>query len=89
LYYPDSRFTFEKIHRLLTLSEAGKSLCQEVRGIMRSCVKENRWRFFHLIVLQRCKEQALARREEAPHVPPCDGTVYHLIESVAKARVED
>jgi DNA-binding transcriptional MerR regulator len=87
-YYPDSRFTFEKIRHILTLSEAGESPCQEVRGIMRPCVKENRWRLFDLIVLQRRKEQAPARREEMPHAAPCDGTVCHLIESVAKARVE-
>jgi hypothetical protein len=87
-FYPDSRFTFEKIHHILSLSEAGKSPCQEVRGIMRPCVKENRWRLFDLIVLQRRKEQALAPRKEMPHAAPCDGKVCHLIESVIEARIE-
>jgi DNA-binding transcriptional MerR regulator len=87
-YHPDSRFTFEKIRHILSLSEAGESPCQEVRGIMRPCVKENRWRLFDLIVLQQRKEQALARREEIPHVPPSSGTICHLIESVVEARIE-
>jgi hypothetical protein len=87
-YYPDSRFTFEKTRHILSLSEACESPCREVRGIMRPCVKENRWRFVDLIALQRRMEQALARREEIPHVPPSSGTICHLIESVVEARIE-
>jgi hypothetical protein len=88
LYYPDSRFTFEKIRHILSPSEAGESPCQEVRELMRPCAKENRWRLFDLIVLQRRKEQALTRWEEMPDVPPSDGSVCHLIESVAEAKIE-
>jgi MerR family transcriptional regulator, Zn(II)-responsive regulator of zntA len=87
-YYPDSRFTFEKIRHLLALGEAGESPSQEVREFMRPCVKENRRRLFDLIVLQRRKEQAPTRWEEMPDVPPIDGSVCHLIESVAEAKIE-
>jgi DNA-binding transcriptional MerR regulator len=88
-YYQDSRFTFENIRHIMGLSEAGESPCQEVREIMRRRVEKNRRRLVDQIALQRRMEQALACREEVPHVPPCDGTVGRLIESVAKTRVED
>jgi DNA-binding transcriptional MerR regulator len=85
-YYPDSRFTFEKIRHLLTLGEAGESPCQEVREFMRPCVKENRWRLFDLIVLQRRKEQAFTRREEMSHAAPCATARYATLSSRWLAR---
>ncbi|MHB1141690.1 MAG: MerR family transcriptional regulator [Sulfuricaulis sp.] len=89
LYHQDSRFTFENIRHLVGLSEAGESPCQEVREIMRRRVEKNRRRIVDQIALQRRMEQALACREEVPHVPPCDGTAGRLIESAARTRVED
>lgn len=88
-YYQDSRFTFENIRHIIGLSEAGESPCQEVREIMRRRVEKNRRRLVDQIALQRRMEQVPACRDEAPHGPPCDGTVGRLIGSVARTRVED
>jgi DNA-binding transcriptional MerR regulator len=79
-FYPDSRFTFEKIRHLLTLGEAGESPCQEVCEFMRPCVKENRWRLFDLMSCndvrnrrsragKRCLMPRLARRQGMPPYP--------------------
>lgn len=78
-------YTLEEIRHILGLSSAGESPCQEVREIMRRRVEENRRKLVDLIALQRRMEQALVRWEAMPDAPPCDGTVCHLIESVAQA----
>lgn len=81
-------YTLEEIRHILGLSEAGESPCQEVREILRQRVEENRQRLVDFIALQRRMEQALTRWEEMPDVPPSDGSVCHLIESVAEAKIE-
>lgn len=81
-------YTLEEIRHILGLSGAGESPCQEVREILRQRVEENRQRLVDFIALQRRMEQALTRWEEMPDVPPSDGSVCHLIESVAEAKIE-
>ena len=81
-------YTLEEIRHILGLSEAGESPCHEVREILRQRVEENRQRLVDFIALQRRMEQALTRWEEMPDVPPSDGSVCHLIESVAEAKTE-
>jgi DNA-binding transcriptional MerR regulator len=81
-------YTLEEIRHILGLSQAGESPCQEVREILRQRVEENRQRLVDFIALQRRMEQALTRWEEMPDVPPSDGSVCHLIESVAEAKIE-
>ncbi|MEW6330497.1 MAG: MerR family transcriptional regulator [Pseudomonadota bacterium] len=81
-------FTLEEIRHILGLSGAGESPCQDVREILRQRVEENRQRLVDLMALQRRMERALARWEEMPDAPPHGGTVCHLIESAAGARIE-
>lgn len=81
-------YTLEEIRHILGLSQAGESPCQEVREILRQRVEENRQRLVDFIALQRRMEQALTRWEEMSDVPPSDGSVCHLIESVAGAKIE-
>ena len=81
-------YTLEEIRHILGLSQAGESPCQEVREILRQRVEENRQRLVDFIALQRRMEQTLTRWEEMPDVPPSDGSVCHLIESVAEAKIE-
>ena len=80
-------FTLDEISHFLGMSEAGESPCREVREIMCRRVEENRQRLVDLIALQRRMEQALARWKDMPDVAPSNGTVCHLIESVAEARI--
>lgn len=81
-------FTLEEIRHILGLSGAGESPCHEVREILRQRVEENRQRLVDFISLQRRMEQALACWEEMPDASPHNGTVCHLIESVAETRIE-
>jgi MerR family transcriptional regulator, Zn(II)-responsive regulator of zntA len=80
-------FTLEEIRHILGLSGAGESPCQEVREILRQRIEENRQRLVDFMALQRRMEQALALWEKMPDAPPHNGTVCHLIESVAETGI--
>lgn len=73
-------YSLEEIRRLLALSGKGKSVCREVRAILRQRLAENRAEIQKLIALQERMERALQLWEQLPDSKPDGAHVCRLID---------
>jgi MerR family Zn(II)-responsive transcriptional regulator of zntA len=78
-------YSLEEIRSFLALSGKGKSVCREVRAILRRHLIENQAKLEDLTALQQRMERALELWETLPDGKPDDTRVCHLIEGAATA----
>jgi len=76
-------YSLDEIRRFLAVSSKGKSVCGEVRAILRQHVRENRQKLEELQTLQRRMERALSLWEQLPDGEPDEDHVCPLIEDAA------